>query len=367
MKVSCLVFRDFKLEAAVASDEEAITANPRNAGKIRRLRYSFVSMCHHPRRRSIYLGATNTSGDILLEFDLQSRRFKSCGYGRSGLRGPYEDKVHKGIHFVADEDALYFGTATLSGWAQMVDAEGGSLLRYDVNEKSFRCLARPTPGDFFQDVRYDPGRGKMYMFTRRGCFAVYDLKRGRTVRNETMGSTPHNGCIDDDGGVWGTYSPGSQAFYRYDPDADRFEFPGTAFPNAREAANLMYAGAGPVDSMLNGGDGFLYTASALGEVYRLEPRSATLDYLGKPFPGKRLPAMNMAADGRIYLAGGEDRSQLLARYSRDDGRFELLGPLVAADGTRCYRSHELVAIDGVVFVGETDHPRRSGYLWVCEL
>jgi hypothetical protein len=206
------------------------------------------------------------------------------------------------------------------------------------------------------------------MYTMPGaCFAVYDLNNKELIRCNPMQSIPHIGAIDDNGGVWGTYSAGAQAFFRYNPDTDTYEFPeGCAFPDAYSAANVMYRGAGPVDSMENGQDGYIYTASALGEVYRIDPGSKEVTYLGKPFTGKRLPAMDLADDGMIYLAGGSDKAPMLARYDRETRQFEFLGPVTADDGLSCYRCHELRVVDNVAYIGETDNPSRSGYMWACE-
>ena len=207
------------------------------------------------------------------------------------------------------------------------------------------------------------------MFTMPGsCFAVYDLQKKKLIRKDPMESIPHIGAIDDEGGVWGTYGAGSQAFFRYLPDTDTYEFPkGCAYPNAYAAANVMYLGAGPVDSMINGQDGYLYTASALGEFYRLDPISKEVKYLGKPFVGKRLPGMCLADDGLIYLTGGSDEAPMLARYLREENKFEFLGPVTAEDGTTCFRCHEIEVIDNIAYIGETDNPTRSGDMWACEL
>jgi hypothetical protein len=368
MKVSYHIFKDFKLDVAGGTDEEIIMARRKHAAKIRRLRYSFVSLCWHPARRKLFVGATNGGGDLLLEFDPAKSRFRSCGYARSDLLVPNEAKIHKGLWLDQEQDALYFGTAALGYVPLIVDSPGGALVHYDVKRRKFKLLARPTPGDFYQAICRDQQRNRIYAWTRRGCFAVYDSKKRSLVRYEAMESTPHIGCIDDRGGVWGTYGGGAQAFYRYVPGEDRFEFPaGCAFHNAVEASDVMYAGAGPVDSMINGGDGFLYTASALGEFYRLDPRAGKLEYLGKPFTGKRLPGMALGEDGWIYLCGGREHFSMLARYSLEENRFEMLGEVRHADGTGLHYCHEIVVANGVVYVGETDNPGRSGYLWVCEL
>jgi hypothetical protein len=367
MKVSYHVFKDFKLERAGATDEEIIMARREHAEEIRRLRYSFVSIRHHPGRGTLFLGSTNGSGDLLVEFDPATGEFSSKLYGESGLHVSPEGKIHKGLWLDEEENALYFGTAGLGRLPLIIGTPGGALVRYDIAEESFELLARPTPGDFFQATCRDKSRGRMYAWTIRGCFVVYDTEKRERVRYETMESTPHIGCIDDDGGVWGVYGADGD-FYRYLPDEDRFDFPeGCVFPNGREASNVMYTGAGPVDSFVNAGDGFLYAGSALGELYRLDPRAGKLEYLGKPFPGRRLPGMALADDGWLYLCGGQRPASILARYHREERRFEHLGVVEHSDGTKLSYCHELCVVGDTVYAGETDNPTRSGYLWACEI
>ena len=368
MKVNYHILRDYKLNVVASSDEQVLSLlTGKERAKAKRDMYSFVSMRYHPGRKTIFLGCTHRNGDILVEFNPATNKFKSCGFARSGLYNPNVTKIHKGITLNEKEDALYFGTASLSPLSETMGSKGGLLVRYDIKKRKFTRIANPTPGDFHQATCFDFKRGKAYIYTGRGAFAVYDLKKRKTIRYEVMESCPHNGCVDDDGGAWGTHSPGRQAFFRYNPDRNKFEFPeGCAFPNAAEAANIMYHGAGPVDSIVNGGDGYLYAASALGEVYRIDPRSGEVKFLGKPFPGIRLPGMYVADDGWIYMCGAKDRASMLARYCRQEKRFEFLGSVEHKDGTYLNYAHEIVVIDGVAYIGETDNKRRGGYLWTCE-
>jgi hypothetical protein len=368
VKVNYYVFKDYQLGVDVGSDEEALELALDNR-KARRNRYSFVSMRPYPQKNRLFLGTTHGLGDLLVEFNLKTKKFRSCGYARSGIWGEHEHKIHKGIWLDEVDNALYFGTSTLSPISKTVDCDGGKLVRYDIATREFKLIAAPTPGDFYQATGYDRGRQKMYMYTMPGaCFAAYDLKKKKLVRKDPMESIPHIGTIDDDGGVWGTWGIGRQAFYRYLPDTNTYEFPpGCAFPEAHKAANIMYLGAGPIDSMITADDGYIYTGSALGEMIRIDPRTKEITYLGKPFAGVRLPGMYLADDGYIYVCGGTDGVPLVARYDRDAEKFEYLGRVVADDGTTCQRCHELCVIDGVVYIGETDNQRRSGYLWTCEI
>jgi hypothetical protein len=368
VKVSYHVFKDFQLDTASATDEEVLLLNKKHASKIRRLRYSFVSMCYHSPRKKLYLGATNRSGDILVEFDPRTRKFRSCGFGKSGLFTPFDSKIHQGITLDEKADALYFGIATLTPTSQIMDGKGGALIRYDCKKRKFTKVANPTPGDFQQGTIFDLKRKKAYLFTDRGAFGVYDMKKKQTIRYECMQSTPHNGVMDDRGGIWGTFGAGSHGFYRYNPDRNRFEFPNkAALPNSAKAANVMYPGAGPVDSILNGGDGYIYIGSPLGELFRLDPTCGDVKYLGKPFSGTRLPGMALGQDGWLYLCGAREYGSLLGRYSREEERFEFLGKVEHQDGTFLDYAHELTVIDNVVFIGETDNRWRSGYLWECEV
>ncbi|MGQ9661131.1 MAG: hypothetical protein ACUVWX_02195 [Kiritimatiellia bacterium] len=368
MQVSYHIFKDFRLSGHAGSDEEIFRRELRSP-KVLRNRYSFVAMCWHAESGKLYLGATHGLGDLLLEFDAMNCRFRSCGYSRSGLWHKNEHKIHKGLWLNRKQDALYFGTTTLSSISLTTDSPGGSLVRFDLLRRRFSLIARPTPADYYQATCYDEPRQLLYMYTMPGsCFAVYDMQKKSLRRYVPVESIPHIGCMDDEGGVWGTFGIGRQAFFRYLPDTDRFEFlEDCRFSNAREAANVMYLGAGPVDSFINGGDGYLYVGSTLGELWRLDPHQKKLKYLGKPFAGKRLPGLYLAGDGFLYLSGGSDGAPMLGRYDRKSGQFKLLGEIRAEDGTVCYRCHELVVEGGVAYIGETDNARRSGYLWTCRL
>jgi hypothetical protein len=129
----------------------------------------------------------------------------------------------------------------------------------------------------------------------------------------------------------------------------------------------MYRGAGPVDSLIQGDDGCLYAGSALAELYRIDPVAMKIEFLGKPFIGKRLPGLAFGPDGLLYMCGGSDEEATLARCDVRTRQFETLGPVAATDGKSCFRCHEMVITGGTVYIGETDNRTRSGYLWACEI
>lgn len=368
MKVTWHPYKELRLDSELAEDEDLLHMSGDNAAVIQERKYSFVAMTWHPKLKKIIVGATNMAGDILLTFDPKTRQFESCGFPFSPFCSSATTKIHKGLSLDVENDEVYFGIATLSPLSDIIRRPGGPLLKYNFTTKEYSVVADAMPGMFNQATMVDPKRCLMYTCTGRSCFGVIDLKTRKMKAFEPVGSIPHNLAMDDEGGVWSTHSEGRQAFFRYNPDTDGFEFPeGCAFPNATEASNVMYPGAGPVDEILNGNDGFLYTASALGELYRLDPQKGSLEYLGKPFPGKRLPALAMGEDGWLYMAGGREHASFLTRYHIGVNRFELLGPVETPDGRFLNYAHELCIVDGICFIGETDNKTRSGYMWVCEV
>jgi hypothetical protein len=89
----------------------------------------------------------------------------------------------------------------------------------------------------------------------------------------------------------GTWNHLRHHLYKYDPSARKITFFQHGTPNAPKEANIMYVGAGPVDVMINGGDGYLYIGTAGGSLCRLDPKTAQVDYLGRPAPTQRLPGL----------------------------------------------------------------------------
>ena len=128
----------------------------------------------------------------------------------------------------------------------------------------------------------------------------------------------------------------------------------------------MYPGAGPIDCMLNGGDSYLYVALETGSLVRMDPRTIEFQHLGRPSPSPRIPALIMGDDGMLYGTCGDDASVSVFRFDRDTREFDIIARL-AKDEEKCFRPHDMARVDNRIFVGETDNPGRSGYLWEVEL
>ncbi len=368
MKVAYHPFRTYVKKQATYSDEAALEGLSRDErARAEENLYSFVSMCPDLRTNTLYLGTTHRTGDILVAFDLKTKQFKSCGYDKSGLFAKGDVKIHKGLWLDPEQNALYFGIATLMPFSEAVDSPGGKFIRFDIKSEKFTNLGNPTPGQHYQGTLYDGRRHMMYAFTNMGAFVAYNFEQKKVIRFTVTETSPHNGCVDPEGRVWGLCDINEQRFFRYDPDKDKFEFPGKPLPHALEASNIMYRGAGPVDALINGNDGHLYCATPLGEIFKLNYTTGESQYLCKPFSDRRLPGLALGGDGWLYASGGNSNVSMLARYHLESGRCEYLGPIQHADGTFMHYVHEIVVIGKTVYAVETDNPNRSGYLWSCEV
>ena len=358
------VFKNYADEVGSA-DEREMYRILQQRPELRKLRYEMTTFCDRVVEGTLYFGCTSFAGDFLLALELETGRITSCGYHR--IREENEHKIHRGLWYDENDHCLVFATSTLSPLSKLSKAPGGRVMRYHPDSGEFEEVGKNEPGQYSQATVYDASRRLLYMFNYRAMkFGVFDLSTGRMRHNPFLDSIPHISALDDRGRCWATWEY-DHYWCCFDPEKDDFIWFEKAMETAREAANVMYQGAGPVDAMINGGDGFLYVGTALGELYRLDPETADSEYLGRPTPYRRLPGLAVGPDGAIYGAGGDRGFAYLMRYDRDAGRFQNLGRIEAPDGTVCYRPHDLFIHDGRAFVAETDVPYRSGFIWEITL
>ncbi len=365
LKVTYHIIADYQLDISGASEEE-IAERGADIKVLREKRYALTSLYYDTARQKLFVGTTNSAGDLLVVFDPETCSFESLGY--KCIWDDTEAKIHRGLWPAEDGKALYFATSTLSPISKIWNQPGGKIVRYEIETGKFEVLGRCAPGKFIQASDLDEERGLMYLFCYPAfSFGVFSTRERKHLLDVFVGSIPHISAIDDDGGVWGTQNAHRHSFFRYDPNSNDLEFMNDfALPSARRAAGVMYTGAGPIDCMINGGDGYIYISTALAELYRLDPRKREVTFLGKPYAGNRLPALVVGKDGLIYGAGGDSGTCQLFTYDREARRFDILGSIVAEDGIGCYRTHDMALVDNVAYIGETDNPRRSGYLWKVE-
>lgn len=355
------ILRDTKHQAVVMDDTGPIHDPDAFANRI-----AFTSLLTHPNGK-IYCGLTSFNTDILASFDTKTRKFAGLGYDKVAEK--YEVKIHRSL--ALDNDGVIYGaSACLYRLDKRHDAPGGSLFRYDPKVGRIEKLGIPVPRDYAQTITLDAQRGLIYGMTQPVLkFFVYHLDSGRTDDFDFMGSITHLGALDDDGCYWGTWDESRHHLFKYDPRLGKIVYFDHGIPEGAKFADIMYRGAGPVDCMLNGGDGYLYIGTTGGTLCRLDPRTAEVKYLGRPYPTKRLPGLALIDERRILCAGGDEEGGYLALYDRKTNGIEHLGALVDEQGTKLYRTHDLtVSLDRrTAYVAETDVPHRSGRLWECAL
>ncbi|MAE65383.1 MAG: hypothetical protein CMJ18_14015 [Phycisphaeraceae bacterium] len=327
---------------------------------------AFTCLLPHPDGK-LYCGLTAWNTDILYRFDPKSKQFESLHYPEISER--FEIKVHRSLELASD-GAIYGATACLHAVDQRREAPGGALFRIAPGADRAEKLCIPVERDYIQTISLDDRRGLIYGQTYPVFKTfVHDLGTGRTDDLGYMGSITHISAIDDDGCFWGTWHEVAHFLYKYDPGTKKITWFRRSVPNAQADSNRMYAGAGPVDSMINGGDGFLYIGTCGGSLCRLDPKTAETTYLARPAPTARLPGLVVWKDGLLLGCMGDDNNSMLFAYDRENGAVHNLGPLVDSDtGLPLFRVHDLRVMNGnTAYVGETDVPGRSAYLWECTL
>ena len=320
---------------------------------------------------------------ILRRFDLSSKKFVKIDLG--GHLSRYDVKIHKGMHRRGDD--LFFGTAGLHDPVDQFDAPGGKLIRLNVKSLAPELLAIPVgpaqgfplPGNYIQTTLLD--RAGRYIY---GCtfpielFFRFELE---TRRTEILGSLhgsrqisgPHNLCEDDRGRIWGTCGVANawsydenlhpvRPFY-YDPDRGSMEFLyDVCLLRERPSDN-------PSNDAIAFHDQYVYFADKAGNISRVHADERSVQHLGKPMGSGRVAALVKGPGGDLYGSCGDGDGVGLFRILSRTARIEFLGEIVASDGTRPERIHDIsFAQDGrIVYAGENDNHHRSSYLWEIDL
>jgi hypothetical protein len=358
VQAHCLV--PYVRPAATVVDE--IVRDIRKDSEFRTKYHAFTCVRYHARHKRLFCGTTNFGNDLLQSFDPETGRFQSMRYQDFGE--PYEIKIHRALD-LGDDGMLYGATSSLHDVDERQTAPGGKVFRFDPATRTFQCLCIPKPHDYIQTTTLDSARRMIYGMTYPVFdFFAYSIAQQKVVYRQFMRSITHIGAVDDAGGYWGTWG-GGHRFFRYDPATNDVTFFRHGLPSG--CHSIMYAGAGPIDCMINGHDGYLYIGGEQGELFRLDPRNAEVVYLGRPVPSNRMPGLVLGPEGLIFgVAGNDDRTTLFT-YNRQNGAFAILGRVRDEQGQTCFRPHDLCWVGNCLFVGETDNPRRTCYLWQCQV
>ncbi len=366
MRVIPHILRDLSTPVPVplaTLSHREFTANP----DWKRNLISFTSLIYLPERGRVLCGLTAFDGDLMYEFDPSDSTFHSLHYERIGE--PFEIKIHRSL--VPWQDGRVLGaTACLHQEDQREEAPGGKIFALDPATGTYEVIGIPVPHDYIQTITLDPQRQLLYGHTYPIFdWFVFDLTTRQVRRKAYLGSIPHIIALADDGGYWATWNNRHHHLFHYDPDADTITWHRECLPHTKESCSLMYPGAGPIDSMVNGGDGYLYIGEANGALDRLDPRTGKAESMGRPVPGEtRIAALELGPDGRLWgVAGFRGRCHLFA-CDRESGAFEVYGHIATASGEALFIGHDICfASRESVFIGETDTADRAGYLWEVDL
>jgi len=329
---------------------------------------SFTSLRYLKSHDSIICGMTSFDTDIMYEFSCKNKTFRCLNY--SDVSEKFEIKIHRSLHIMRD-DSVIGATACLHREDQRKEGAGGRIFKLDIDKIKYDFFNIPVKHDYIQTITVDEERALIYGFTYPVFnFFVFDMKKGENRRVDYMGSIPHIISLADNGSYWATWNNRTHNLFRYNPDTDKIDFYKHNLPHTKDSCSLMYPGAGPIDGMVNGKDGFLYIGEAYGNLVRLNPKNGKVEDLGKPLPSEtRIPALEIGPDGRIYgIAGFLGKCHLFA-FDTSANKFEVICHIKdSSTGEPLFIGHDLaITDDGTFYIGETDTAHRAGYLWECSL
>lgn len=319
--------------------------------------FAFCTVLFNPDDGLVYCGTTAYDGEVMWTFDPQTKEFESLHWPETPGAEKYDVKVHRSL--ALDDGMIYGATAGLHPIESRLKTEGGKVFRFDPNTKKFEVLGIPIKRGYIQSMAMDGKRKIVYGFTKPdNRFFRFDVPTKRATDFDYVGNGPHIPAVDDDGTCWGHGGKGGVQLLSYHPDR------GLIFHKEESIGRLLLDDV-HIDGMINGGDGFIYIGTTGGFLLRLDPKNVSLKYLGHPCPGIRLPGLCVGKDGLIYGATGTNFKTYAFAYDRENEKFYDLGPLYDPDlNDSCHLPHHAtITDDGTIYTGDTDNPKRCGFLW----
>lgn len=311
---------------------------------------------------------------LLYRFDIAKSRFFRADLGP--VLDRFDLKIHKGLH--VSKGRLIFATASFFDAPEQEASEGGKLIVYDpIGERVLqadvavgRRSGFPVSGQYIQSSVFDAKTDTIYGGTYPiEVFFSYDVKTRTTQYLAHLQGTqigqPHNFVVDDEGMVWGTY--GIRNGWSYLAN----QFPIRPFVYAPQPGTIEWLESVCLPRSSDGDDAgndaiaalgdWIYFADKASNLSRVHRQRKTVEYLGRTSMHGRLAGL-ISAGGDLWGVTGDRGEISLVRVH--DGAIETKGPLVAEDGTRPERLHDLTLVSpGRFFAGENDNHHRSSYLW----
>jgi outer membrane protein assembly factor BamB len=173
-------------------------------------------------------------------------------------------------------------------------------------------------------------------------------------------SLPRALVVDDAGRVYTSGDGGALVYY--DPNSGKIQSTGVTLPGEYYPVQA-YVGHPVVEYLARDERGLIYGGSSDGFLFSFNPSTMKLVNFGKPRTSRRLRALTIGQDGRVYMVAGERIEPCrLFYFDPKEGGFHDLG-VIAVDRSPYYswRGYEFDSMatgaDGTIYLGESE--RRS--------
>lgn len=362
---------------------------------------SFDAVTWNPYDQQLYCGLNSLDSDLLYRFDPRAERFESMNARQ--WADPFDVKIHRTLLLNPKDRCLYFGTSLLHDLDQQHEAKGGKLVKFDPGSRTYHLIGVPAPHLYIQSIAADWGRGLIYGFTipAEGVFRMH-LGSGvpkmlAYLTNAIMLVQPHNGVVDKEGWLWGTYAetrawdemmgPEPVRLFKYHPDGNRFVWFDYGLSRKADKKQLLAAQPaqpsgvasalaetrhkedfGFCDSMVYDGGRYIYAGTVAGVLCRIDTETDKVEKVANVVATGRLPAL-VIKDGMLYGAGGMNGHTQLIRWDTRTDSLEGYTDLSDSElHDRPARVHDLAVDDEHrIYLGENDNHQRSSYLWTVDL
>lgn len=361
---------------------------------------SFDTVRWNSNDQKLYCGLNSMDGDLLYTFDPRCGEFESLETKR--WTDEFDVKIHRTLLLNPNDGCLYFGTSLLHDVDQQREAKGGKLVRFDPKTGTYDVLSVPVPHLYIQSIAADWQRGILYGFTypaeavfkaglRSKCSEILAY-----IGNAIMFAQPHNGVVDRDGWLWGTYAE-TRAWdettgetpirlFKYHPDSEEFVWFDHGLSLRKERKQLLtdlpmpqgVTGTlsetrhkedfGFCDSMAYDGDRYIYAGTVAGVLSRIDTQTGNVEKVANVMAASRLPALAIH-DGILYGGGGMHGHTQLIRWDLRTDRIESFSNLMDSDiHERPARIHDLDVDDNhTIYLAENDNHVRSSFLWTVHI
>ena len=361
---------------------------------------SFDTVAFNPHDQMLYCGLNSLDSDLLYSFNPKTERFESMH--SQEWADKFDVKIHRTLLINPKDRCLYFGTSLLHDVDQQREAKGGKLVKFNPQTHTYDVIDVPVPHLYLQSIAADWERAIIYSFTYPAeAVCRTDLNPNSSkilayLGNSIMFAQAHNGVVDKDGWLWGTYGEtrawdeanGREPIrlFKYHPDQDRFVWFNHGLPRISTKKQLLPdppkpAGAssalaetrfkddfGFCDAMAYDGDRFIYAGTVAGVLGRIDTQTGHVEKLANVTVTGRLPAL-ILRDGVLYGGGGMKGYTQLVRWDTHTDRIEGFTDLTAPDIGECPARIHDIAVDGEhrIYLAENDNHERSSFLWSVDL